>query len=55
MKTFLSTIFSVMLTAFVLVPTVNANTSTPNVIDHSGRTAADGCHYDRKTGIRHCH
>jgi len=22
---------------------------------HSGRTDKDGCHVDRKTGIRHCH
>lgn len=22
---------------------------------HSGRTAADGCHYNRKLGTRHCH
>ena len=22
---------------------------------HSGRTAADGCHFDRQTGSRHCH
>tara|TARA_R110002124_G_scaffold85873_3_gene222419 strand:- start:17021 stop:17323 length:303 start_codon:yes stop_codon:yes gene_type:complete len=22
---------------------------------HSGRTAADGCHNDRKNGGRHCH
>lgn len=22
---------------------------------HGGRTAADGCHFDRKTGVRHCH
>ena len=28
---------------------------TSTVFAHSGRTASDGCHYDRKTGIRHCH
>ena len=22
---------------------------------HGGRLAADGCHYNRRTGIRHCH
>ena len=22
---------------------------------HGGRTAADGCHMDRKAGARHCH
>lgn len=22
---------------------------------HSGRTDKNGCHTDRKTGIRHCH
>lgn len=22
---------------------------------HPGGLAADGCHYDRRTGIRHCH
>lgn len=22
---------------------------------HSGRTDGNGCHVDRKTGIRHCH
>jgi len=22
---------------------------------HSGRTDKNGCHMDRKTGIRHCH
>lgn len=22
---------------------------------HSGRTDKNGCHIDRKTGIRHCH
>lgn len=25
------------------------------VMAHSGGTAADGCHIDHKTGIRHCH
>lgn len=28
----------------------------PTVADaHGGRTAADGCHNDRKAGSRHCH
>lgn len=22
---------------------------------HSGRTDSSGCHYDRKTGVYHCH
>lgn len=25
------------------------------VFAHSGGTDSQGCHYDRKTGIRHCH
>lgn len=28
---------------------------SPNVIEHGGRTDKNGCHVDRKTGIRHCH
>ena len=28
---------------------------TSQAVAHSGRTAADGCHYDRKNGGRHCH
>lgn len=24
-------------------------------INHGGRTDKNGCHVDRKTGIRHCH
>ncbi len=26
-----------------------------NLLAHPGRTAADGCHNDRKAGTRHCH
>lgn len=30
--------------------------STPGAADaHGGRTDANGCHMDRKTGKRHCH
>jgi len=33
-----------------------ATTSGPTpAVAHSGRTAADGCHNDRKNGGRHCH
>ncbi|NRD88690.1 YHYH domain-containing protein [Sphingopyxis sp. BSNA05] len=31
-----------------LIPTLAVNA-------HGGRTAADGCHNDRKNGGRHCH
>ncbi|WP_254054309.1 excalibur calcium-binding domain-containing protein [Sphingorhabdus sp. EL138] len=27
----------------------------PDAYAHGGRTAADGCHNDRKSGGRHCH
>lgn len=27
----------------------------PNATAHSGRTASDGCHNDKKAGTRHCH
>lgn len=25
------------------------------LVSHSGGLARDGCHYNRKTGVRHCH
>lgn len=45
----ISGLISSSLFAMVLVfPTQTANA-------HGGRTAADGCHNDRKNGGRHCH
>lgn len=43
----LSAILAVLLVLAVLAP---ASASA-----HPGRTAADGCHNDRKNGGRHCH
>lgn len=39
---------SILITCFLfsLAPVANA---------HGGRTAADGCHNDKKAGSRHCH
>lgn len=48
------------------VPSVNAclndyeqtslgNSLTFEYVAHSGRTDQNGCHYDRRTGTRHCH
>lgn len=28
---------------------------TSSLLAHSGGTDAAGCHYDRKTGVYHCH
>lgn len=38
----------IILGVLMLVATVNSAA-------HSGRTDKNGCHVDRKTGIRHCH
>ena len=32
-----------------------AGSASTSVSAHPGRTAADGCHNDRKNGGRHCH
>ena len=37
------------------IMTVLAATTITVVLAHGGGLAADGCHYDRSTGVRHCH
>ncbi len=39
----------------LIIASVILVTSIAAAYAHSGRTASDGCHYDRKTMIRHCH
>jgi len=40
--------------AALLISTVLAASSTA-VFAHGGRTDAQGCHIDHRTGIKHCH
>ena len=40
--------------AFLFLPFILIGLEVP-VSAHGGRTAADGCHNDRKNGGRHCH
>mgnify|MGYP000415709748 CR=1 FL=1 len=47
-------ILSLSLTAFSVALMALTFASGPAAA-HSGRTAADGCHNDRKAGTRHCH
>lgn len=39
----------------ILVAVLLLVTNGPSVVAHSGGLAADGCHYNRSTGVRHCH
>jgi hypothetical protein len=39
----------------VLVLAVLASLVSVNAIAHGGRTDANGCHVDSRTGIQHCH
>ena|GEM_PF-772208 len=41
-------------TFMIVVLTLSA-VYNPEAAAHGGRTAADGCHNDRKNGGRHCH
>ena len=48
MKRFLAAlIFGIMVVALISIPDFS--------FAHGGGLAADGCHYNRRTGIRHCH
>ena len=38
----------ILLVSFILI-------SVSEVFAHSGRTDRRGCHYDRRTGVYHCH
>lgn len=40
------------LTALLVIMMATASFS---VMAHSGRTDKNGCHVEKKTGIRHCH
>ena len=40
--------------ATIIAIILSTSTSTA-VYAHGGRTAADGCHKDKKAGTRHCH
>nr|WP_294841234.1 YHYH domain-containing protein [uncultured Methylotenera sp.] len=40
-----------IITAFAILFAVSSNFS----FAHSGRTDANGCHHDRKSGTYHCH
>lgn len=39
--------FGVMIAALISIPDFS--------FAHSGRSALDSCHYDKETGVRHCH
>lgn len=45
--------FCFQISPVIAVQTVSVGQQ--EMVSHSGRTASDGCHYDRQTGIRHCH
>ena len=41
--------------ALVILTTVFLSAGMNTAYAHGGRTAADGCHNDKKAGTRHCH
>lgn len=46
----------VLLIAFSILGIISSANAMINFeIEHSGRTDSNGCHYDRSTGIYHCH